>query len=124
MEEGQLDAARTGRRDQRRLGLVEHPGRRQEARLLVRIRVAEHHLLAIAAGRQLGAIGRIVEQRVEDRARSVERLARFEERDDVELGNGRGAVSLAVRGRRFGRVARQLEDVGHVRRATDVKLTT
>ena len=77
VEERQLDAARAGRRDQRRLGLVEHPGRGQEARFLVRIGVAEHHLLAIAAGREPGAVGRIVEQRTEDRARPVERLARF-----------------------------------------------
>ena len=111
VEEGQRDAARLGRLDQRRLRLVEQPGGRQEARFLVRVRVAEHHLLAIAARREAGAVRRVVEQRAEDRAGRLERLARFEERDEVEDGR-RVRVAVAVGGRQG--VAGELEDVGDV----------
>ena len=41
------------------LGPVEHPGRREEPRLLVRVGVAEHHLLAVAAAREVRAIARV-----------------------------------------------------------------
>ena len=106
-----VDAARRGRLDQRRLRLMEQPGGRQEARFLVRVRVAEHHLLAIAARREAGPVRRVVEQRAEDRAGGLERLARLEQRDEVEDGR-RVRVAVAVGGRRG--VAGELEDVGDV----------
>ena len=40
--------------------------------------------------REVGAVRRVVEQRRQDRPGGVERLARLEERDDVEHG-GRAA---------------------------------
>src|SRR5205809_418395 len=72
------------------LGPVEHPGRREEARLLVRIRVAEHHLLPIASGGECRAVGVIVEERGEDRACGAERRARLEQRHDIEDGYSSG----------------------------------
>ena len=68
VEERELDAAGASRYDQLRLGLVEHPGRGEEPGLLVRVRVAEHHFLAIAPVGQPGTVIRIVEQRAEDGA--------------------------------------------------------
>ena len=108
VEERQLDATRPGRLDERRLRLVERPGRGDEPRLLVRIGVAEHHLLAVAAPRDPGPVGRIVEERPEDRAGGGQRVGRFEERDDVE--DRRGGASLAGGG-----VPSELEHVGDVR---------
>ena len=98
VEQRQLHAVPRGRIDQRRLGLVEHPGRGEEARLLVRVRVAEHHLLAVAAGRQVGAVARVGEQRLEDVAGGGEGLARLEQRHDVEDRRRRPARALAGRG--------------------------
>ncbi len=69
MEERQLDAVLPCDRDERLLGAVEHPGRGEETGLLVRVGVAEHHLLAVAAGREVGSIARVAQQLVEDRRR-------------------------------------------------------
>ena len=77
-----------GHRRERALGPVEHPGGGQEPGLLVRVGVAEHHLLAIAPRREVPPVGRVVEERVEDRAGGVERRARLEQRHDVEDGHG------------------------------------
>ena len=55
VEQGQLESVPAGRLDQRCLRPVEQPVRRQEARLLVRVGVAEHHLLAIAPSARGGA---------------------------------------------------------------------
>ncbi len=107
VEDGQLHAVPPRRLDQLDLGLVEHPGRGQEAALLVRVRVAEHDLLAIASAGQVGAIGRVAEQRLEDRAGRVERVGRLEQGHDVE-----DRRCLAV-----GRPAGELQDIGHIRRA-------
>ena len=76
---------RRGDRDERRLGPVEHPGGREEARFLVRVGVAEHHLLAVAAASQVrrGRPGRRAARRG-SRRRRCERLARLEQRHDVE----------------------------------------
>ena len=90
---------------------MEQPCRRQEPGLLVRIRVPEHHLLAVTARRDARAVGGIVEQRAEDGAGSLERLARFEEGDEVE--DGRWMRVLAGVGGREG-VLRELEHVGDV----------
>ena len=97
-----------GRRDERRLRLVERPGRGDESRLLVRIRVAEHHLLAVAARRDPRPVGRIVEERPEDRAGGGQGVGRFEEGDHVE--DRLGGASLAGGG-----MPSELEDVGDVR---------
>ena len=121
VEEGQLDAARRGRRDQRRLRLVEQPGGRQEARFLVRVRVAEHHLLAIAARGEAGSVRRVVEQRAEDRPGSLERLARFEQGDEVEDGR---RVRVAVGSSVAARAWRASSRTSVMSVADAVKLTT
>ena len=84
VEQRQLDALARRDLDERLLGPMEHPGRRQEARFLVRVRVAEHHLLAIAARGEVGAVGRVAEHRLEDRTGRVQGLGRLEQRHDVE----------------------------------------
>ena len=78
-----------------RLRLVEHPGGREEARFLVRVGVAEHHLLAVAARGQAVAVRRVVEQRAEDRA-GLLRAAR----STRTAGPGRGPAAGAPRRRR------------------------
>ena len=75
-----------GYRGQAGLRAVEHPYGSQKARLLVRIRVAEHHFLAVAAGLQVAPVVRIGEQRLEDLAAALECVRRFEEWYDVQIG--------------------------------------
>ena len=99
VEEGQLDAPGAGRRGQDVLGSMERPRGGDEPRFLVRIGVAEHHLLAIAARRQVRAIGGVVEEGLEDRACGVER-ARSIRRAGRHRGRGaRSRVRPRARGR-------------------------
>ena len=116
VEERQLDAPRPGHRGELALRPVEHPRRREESRLLVRIGVAEHHLLSIAPRGQRRAVGRIVEERCEDRTCGIKRRARLEQRHDIEDGHGgRVTVVAGVAGRGD---PRELEDVCDIRRAS------
>src|SRR5213083_1473773 len=56
----------------------------QLARLLVRIGVAEHDLLAVTAGPEMATVGRVGQDRAEDLGRRLERRRVLEQRDDVE----------------------------------------
>ena len=113
VEQGQLDTPLAGGGGQRRLCLVEHPGGRDQPEFLVRIGVAEHDLLAVAARPEAVAVRGVVQQGGEDRTRVAERLARLEQGDDVEDGRRLGVVAGggALEGD-----TRQGEHVGHVRR--------
>ncbi len=110
MENGQGHATLAGNRDHVGLRLMEHPGGGQEPRLLVRIRVPEHDLLPLGASRAALAIDRVIEERGDDRPRSLQRLRGLEQGDDVEVG----WVAFGARVRH--RVPGQLEDVRDVRR--------
>ena len=119
VEEGQPDATRTSRVDEGRLRPVQTPGRGQEARLLVRIRVAEHDLLAITPGRDAGPVARVVEQLPEDGPGRVERRTRLEERHEIEGRRGSAGRIVGLH-----RQPGERQDVGHVggsgREADDV----
>src|SRR5205814_1813116 len=56
--------------NERGRGIVEQGVRRGEARLLVRVRVAEHHLLEVASGAEVSAVLGVVEERIEEGARA------------------------------------------------------
>ena len=85
VEERQLDLPGPGHRDQAGWRLVEHPGRRQEAGLLVRVRVAEHHLLAVTAGSQVGPIARVASRTASSNGPAAgQRVRRLEQRHDVD----------------------------------------
>ena len=62
VEERQLDAVSPGHFRKAALGPVQHPDCRQETRLLVRVGVAEHHFLAVAAGGQMPPVARVPQQ--------------------------------------------------------------
>ena len=96
--------------DQRRLGAVELPVRGQEAARLVRVRVAEHHLLAIATAGQVGAVARIGQEPVEERGRPLERGRRLQQGHEVQLRRIAAAVAPAGRSGRRG----QVQDVENV----------
>ncbi len=84
VEERQLDAPVARDLDQRLLGAMQHPGRGQEPRFLVRVGIAEHHLLAVATRHEMPAIVGIGEEGVEDRACGGQRIGRLEQRDDID----------------------------------------
>ena len=83
---------------------MEAPGRREEAAILVRVAVADHHLLRVTPRREVLAICRLREEALEDRRRGAEIRDRLEERDDVDAS-------------RHARVAREQEHLEHVARA-------
>ena len=121
VEQRQRDAVRAGRRDQRLLGAIEQPVRREEPALLGRIRVAEHDLLGVAPVAEVGAVGRVAKEAVEELRRPREGVRALEQRHDVEHGQVRREVGerrhgpaerLGLRGD-----AGELEDGGHVVRA-------
>ncbi len=84
VEQRQFDAQPARGDGQVALRPVEHPARGQEPRFLVRVGVAQHHLLAVAAGLEVVAVARLDEECLEDRPRGRERIRRLEERHDVE----------------------------------------
>ena len=90
--------------DQRGLRLVQHPGRGEEPGLLVRVRVAEHHLLPVATRLDVAAVHRVAEERVEDVAGGGQGVGRLEQRDDID---GRFRLPSATS---------QLEDVHDIAR--------
>ena len=84
VEQRQLDAVPPGGLRERGLGPVDEPVRGEIAGLLVRVGVAEHDLLPVAAATDVVAVGGVGEDRVEDAARGRERRRVLEERHDVE----------------------------------------
>ena len=115
VEERQLDAVAPSHLRQAGLGSIEHPHRGQEARLLVRIGVAEHHFLAIAARRQVAPIAWIGQQSLKQLAAAGEGVARLEQRHHVELGRSRRDSARGTsRDGRVGGDLRQLQDPQHV----------
>ena len=70
------------------LCLVERPVRGQVAAVLVRVRVADHHLLPVTAGGDHRAVDRQGQQRGQRGVGLVQVVDRLEERDDVERGRG------------------------------------
>ena len=103
--------------DELGLRLVEQPRRREEPGLLVRVRVAEHDLLPIAAARQVRAIRGIRQELAQDPAGVAQGIERLEQGHDVD-----GRRRLVA-----GRVAGQGQDIGRVgcreREAHDVAVT-
>src|SRR5206468_4597804 len=73
VEKGELDAMSPGGRDERGLGPVDQPVPGEIAGLLVRIGVAEHHLLAITPAADMIAIRPLGEDRVENITSGLER---------------------------------------------------
>ena len=73
---------------ERGLGLVQRPVGGEVATVLVRVRVADHHLLAVAVGAHVGAVPRLGEQRVERGSGVVEVVDRLEQRHDVDVEPG------------------------------------
>ncbi len=123
VKEGQLHTVAPRRRGQRLLGAVQHPACRQEARLLVRIRVAEHDLLAVPAAGQMAPVSRVAEKPIEEPGGARQGVRRFEQRHHVQLrGAGR---ETGGRGRGVHRFARQTcelerrQDVRRVAREAD-----
>ena len=106
VEQRQLDASARATSTSDPLRPVEHPGRRQEPRLLVRVGVAEHHLLAIAAAREVGAIrtGRRASPRGSGRRHRAPRSI------------SKSGHDVEDRGHALGGEAGQFQDVGHVAR--------
>ncbi len=83
MEQAQPHAVALEHLHQLGLRLVQFPAGGEEAAVLVRIRIAQHHLLRLAARVQQHAPDRNREQAVHD-ARGVAQVAdRFEQRDDI-----------------------------------------
>ena len=121
VEQGEPDVVPAGGRDQRLLRLVQEPVRREEAALLGRVGVAEHDLLGVAAVAEVGPVGGIREQPVDELAGARERLRGLEERNDVEDGHRGGEVGehldRPAERLRLGGAPGELEHVGHVRRA-------
>ena len=88
---------RRGGRDERLLGAVQEPVRREEPALLGRVGVAEHHLLGVAAIPEVGAVGRVGEQAVEELGRARQRVGALEQR-----ARRRGRAGPAGRSARAG----------------------
>ncbi len=84
VEQRQLDTVPLGGRHERGLGDVQEPVRGEVAGLLVRVRVAEHHLLPIPAPPEMRAVGRVGQDRVEDTARGLERRRVLEQRNHID----------------------------------------
>ena len=129
VEQRQRDAVAARDAHERLLGPVEQPVRGEEAALLGRVGVAEHDLLGVAAGAEVGPVGGIREQRVEQRRRRRQRVGGLEERHDVEHGQGRaagrrGRASGRPNGSGCGGEAGELQHVGDVLGAIVVKLMT
>ena len=93
---------------------MDQPVRRQVAGLLVRVGVAEHHLLPVTAAPDVRSIDVIAKDRVEQRSRLRERRGVLEQRDDVEGHRARLGQAAAARQREH------VADVG----GDAVKLTT
>ena len=73
VEQAQLHAVRRRRVDQRALGAIERPVRRQVAAVLVAVGIAEHHLLPVGAARDVRPIERQRERCAHRRRRSASR---------------------------------------------------
>ena len=63
---------------------VDLPLARGDARLFVRVRVAEHHLLDITAQRDEQPVARLAEKVVEKLARPAQLVDRLEQRDEAQ----------------------------------------
>ena len=94
--------------DEAGLGLRQRPVGGHVATVLVRVRVADHHLLATAAAGDEGGVPRVVEQRGEDLVAAVEVGDRLEQGHDVDRARRRlaGAHEPAL--------AQQHGDLEHV----------
>src|SRR5690606_10795096 len=77
----------------RALRLVERPVRHPVAAVLVRVRIAEHHLLHPAPREELADVDRVREKEPEEVLGAIEVGDRLEEGDDVERA-GDGAAAL------------------------------
>ena len=80
--EGHLALAR--RADQPVLGCLQRPARAGEAALLVRVRIADHYGLPVAAGREMTPVGGFGAQAAQELARTLQRLDRLEQRRHLE----------------------------------------
>ena len=116
VEEGQLDPGIIGGGLKSGLGLVEGPARRGEARLLARVRVAEHDDLPVAACRYMGTVEGIIEQRGESLSGMIQICDSLEQWRHVE---GHGTVA-ADEPRAPGQVQHRQRVVGPLRHGDDV----
>ncbi len=72
---------------QRALRLVDLPLRRGDAGFLVRVGVAQHHLLHVAAQRHDAAVGRVAQQLVEHLAAAAQLVDGLEQRHEPDPGH-------------------------------------
>ncbi len=86
VEEHERDAGVAERRDEVPLGPVERPVRREVAAVLVAVRVAQHHLLPVAASGDEPPPRGQRERLAHDPAGALEVVDRLEQRHDVERG--------------------------------------
>ena len=84
VEEDPRDAVALELLGERDLGAVGRPARRDVARVLVGVRVADHHLLLVADRAQRGAVDGQLEQRAHRLGRLLERVLGLEQRDDPQ----------------------------------------
>ena len=100
--------------DQRNLGLVELPARSHEAAVLVRVGIAEHHLLNVAARNEEPPVLRNPQEIVHDTGTLTEIRNGLEERHDVE-------IERAFRRSQQASLLQEHADLEHVRRATGLR---
>ena len=101
------------------LGPVDLPLGGRDARLLVRVGVAEHHLLHVPAQRDEAAVRRVDEQVVEDPAGLPQLAHGLEQRDEADAGDVAVQVDQAgLAGQQDGRE----QVVGAARHRDDVAL--
>ena len=84
VEEHPRDAVALELLGERDLRAVGRPARRDVARVLVGVRVADHHLLLVADRAQRGAVDRQLEQRAQGLGRRLERVLGLEQRHDPQ----------------------------------------
>ena len=99
VEEPQPNSGFACRFDEVEFGPVERPVGGQVAAVLVGVGVAEHDLLAVAAGAHDALVDRKVKCRFENRCAAVQVVDRLEQRDDADR-----AVRLVCRRRRAVRI--------------------
>src|SRR3569832_835165 len=80
-----LHAARAGDRDDLLLRLVELPRRGDDAAVLARIGIPQHHLLLLARDLQQGRVHRVVEQRAQDLVNAIQIVDGLEQGCNAEV---------------------------------------
>ena len=116
VEDRQLHARLQGGGHELLLRPVEEPVRGQVAGFLVRVRVAEHDLLPIPTGAEVGPILRLSQEVGHDHPRAGQRIGGLEERHNVEERTARADPGgPRGRDRGVGGQAGKHEDVAHVR---------